>query len=54
MKMKQYTGTVSTNKVGSECRFWFEMPEDATEEEIEHEAFASAMERVEWNYKEDK
>ena len=54
MKMKQYVGNISTNKVGSDCEFEFEMPEDATEEEIEQEAFAAAMERVDWHYKEEE
>lgn len=52
MKMKRYTGTVSTDKIRSDCTFWFEMPEDATQEEIEEEAYSLAMGFVEWNYKE--
>lgn len=50
MKTKIYEGRIKTNKVGSECYFDFEMPEDATEEEIESEAFSAAMEKVEWSF----
>jgi len=48
--MKIIKGWVSTNKVGSQCGFEFEVPDDLTPEEIEEEAKQAMFDRIEWNY----
>jgi hypothetical protein len=48
--MKSFTGCVSTNKVGSECEFEFEVEDDATEEEIEAAAREAMFDHIEWNF----
>lgn len=52
--MRKFIGEISTNKIGSECHFEFEVPDDATDEEIEEEARQAAFEKVEWHYNEQK
>lgn len=51
--MRKFVGTISTNKVGSECKFEFEMDDDATDEEIEEAAREAAFNYIEWDYQED-
>lgn len=48
--MKTYKGSVSTNKVGSNCEFEFEADDDATEDEIEELAREAMFEQIEWNF----
>lgn len=52
--MKQYRGSIKTDKIGSECEFVFEAEDDATPEEIEAEARDAAFERIEWHFEEVK
>ena len=51
--MRQFKGYVSTNKVGSECEFEFEVEDDATEGAIEEAAREAMFDRIEWNYEEE-
>lgn len=50
---RKFTGSVSTNKVGSEDQFEFEVDDDATEEQIEEAGREAMFERIEWFYEED-
>jgi hypothetical protein len=61
MAIKRYRGTVSTNKVGSECHFEFEIDEDSLPDDlgerrevIEKEAQAAMWEsgQVSWDFEE--
>lgn len=52
--MRKFKGSISTNAVGSECEFDFEVEDDATEEEIEEEARETAFNWVNWEYEEIK
>jgi hypothetical protein len=52
--MKQYKGTIRTNKTGSDCEFEFEVEDGASMEEIEIAAQQAAFEMVEWHYVEAK
>lgn len=49
-RMKKFKGQISTNIVGSECQFEFEMPDDATDKEIEETAKELAFDLIEWSY----
>lgn len=51
---RKFTGSVSTNKVGSEDQFEFEVDDDATEEQIEEAGREAMWERIEWFYTEDE
>lgn len=48
--MKRFVGSVSTDKVGSDCGFEFEVEDDATQEEIEAAGLEAMHERIEWFY----
>lgn len=48
--MIRIKGTIRTNMVGSECEFEFEMPDNATDKEIEDAARDAAFEFVDWYY----
>lgn len=48
--MKTIKGYISTNKVGSESKFEFEVEDNATPEEIEELAREAAFERIDWSY----
>lgn len=50
--MRKFRGSISTDVVGSECQFDFEVEDDATEEEIEEVAQMAAFEFIDWYYKE--
>ena len=50
---RKFTGSVSTNKVGSEDQFEFEVADDATEEQIEEAGREAMLERIEWFYTEE-
>lgn len=50
--MRRFKGSVSTSKVGSETDFYFEMPDDATELEIDEAAYEAALNYIYWNYEE--
>lgn len=52
--MKQYRGSIKTDKVGSDCYFEFEAEDDASPEEIEAEARDAAFEKIEWYFEEVK
>lgn len=52
--MKKYKGIISTNVNGSECEFEFEVPDNATEEEVEEEAKDAAFNWINWEYHEVK
>lgn len=48
--MRQFKGSISTNRIGSDCEFEFEVDDGATPDEIEDEARQSAFACVEWHY----
>lgn len=50
--MRFFKGQISTDKVGSECEFEFEVEDGATDEEIELEAKDAAFNYIYWNYEE--
>lgn len=50
--MRKFRGAISTNIVGSERQFDFEVYDDATEEEIEEVAQMAAFELIDWYYEE--
>lgn len=50
--MRYFKGGVSTNLVGSDCSFEFEVEDDATEEEIEEIAREAAFDYIDWWYDE--
>lgn len=52
--MRKFKGIISTNIVGSECEFEFEVEDDATEEDIEMEARDAAFNWISWEYDEIK
>lgn len=52
MMARKFKGTVATDKIGSECDFEFEVDDDATEADIEHEAREAAFDLIQWNYEE--
>lgn len=52
--MRTFKGTISTNRINSEDTFEFEVEDDATDDEIEDEARQAMLERVNWDYEEDK
>lgn len=52
--MKRFEGIITTDVIGSECEFEFEVDDDATEDEIEREAKNAAFNYIEWWYKEVK
>ncbi|MDF2513720.1 MAG: hypothetical protein K0S04_3586 [Herbinix sp.] len=51
--MRKFVGSISTNVVGSECEFEFEVEDNATEEEIEEAGKQAAFEYVDWGYNEE-
>lgn len=52
--MRRFVGQISTSKVGSETEFEFEVPDDATETEIETAAKEAAFDYIDWFYTESK
>jgi hypothetical protein len=52
--MRQFTGVIRTDKIGSECEFEFEVEDDATTEQIDAEAREAAFNFIEWSYAEVK
>ena len=50
--MRNFKGTIATDKVGSACDFEFEAEDNATEDEIETLARDAAFERIEWGFEE--
>ena len=50
--MRKFKVTIETNLVGSECEDFIEVDDNATEKEIEEEAYQCAMNMCEWNYEE--
>lgn len=52
--MRTFTGTIKTDVEGSEVEFDFEVPDDATQEQIEAEAKQAAFDFVQWSYDEVK
>ncbi len=52
--MKKFTGTIRTNKQGSDCHFDFEVADDATEKEIDEIARECAFEFIDYWYEEDQ
>lgn len=50
--MRKFKGGISTNIHGSECKFEFEVEDDATDEEIEETAQQAAFEWIDWYYEE--
>lgn len=50
--MRRFRGNISTNVSGSNCKFEFDVPDDATSEEIEKEAKDEAFNCVDWEYHE--
>lgn len=51
--MRQFTGVIRTDKIGSECEFEFEAEDDATEAQVDAEAREAAFNFIEWHYKEE-
>lgn len=60
MAIRKFIGTVSTNKVGSDCEFMFEVDEaslpkgkQAREDYLDNEALQAMWEsgQVEWSYR---
>jgi hypothetical protein len=49
-KMVKYAGIVKTWVNGSDCAFEFELPADATQDEIEREAREAALDLVNWHF----
>lgn len=52
--MRIFKGKISTDKIGSACEFEFEVPDDATESQVQEAAREAAFEHVEWSFKEVK
>ncbi len=50
--MRHYKGYVKTNRVGSTVEFEFDMPNNATEKEIEEIALECMWDCIEMNYEE--
>ena len=50
--MKRFKGSVSTDKVGSETYFYFEVPDDATELDIEDALYETALNYIYCDYEE--
>lgn len=50
--MRKFKGCISTSVHSSECQFEFEMPDEATEEEIENAAKDAAYDYVDWYFEE--
>ena len=50
--MKKYKGRVSTNRVGSEVTFEFEIEDNATEKQIEEIALECMWDCIEMTYEE--
>lgn len=49
--MKNYEVTICTQVVGSEMTDTFEMPANATAEEVEAEAREIAFDMIDWSFK---
>lgn len=52
--MRTFTGTIKTDVDGSEVEFEFDVPDEATQEQIEEEAKQAAFDWVQWSYDEVK
>lgn len=54
--MRKFTGEIYTSKVGSSCKFSFEIDDDdeISEEELEELAREAAFQYIDWNFSEDK
>lgn len=50
--MRKFVGSIGTNKVGSEVSFEFEVPDDASDEEIEECAREAAFNCIDWYFTE--
>lgn len=50
--MKRYEVAIESSYVGADEEYEFEMPDDATEEEIEKEAYDTLMGNFVWHYEE--
>lgn len=48
--MRQFTGVIRTDKIGSDCEFEFEVEDDATEAQIDAEAREAASALIECHY----
>ena len=51
--MKTYAGVISTDKVGSDVHFSFEVEEDASSAEVEAAAREAAFSHIEMSYEEE-
>lgn len=51
--MKRIKVTVMTNKIGSECSRYIEVEDDATEEEINQDAWECACDMIDFNWDEE-
>jgi hypothetical protein len=52
--MRTFQGTIKTDVQGSEVEFEFEVPDDATQEQIDEEAKQAAFDCVQWHFDEVK
>ena len=52
--MRKFYGEISTNIVGSECEFEFEVEDNATDVEIEECAKETAFNLIDWWYEEQE
>lgn len=52
--MRKFRGYIGTNQVGSDVYFEFEVPDNATDEEIEEVARDEAFNWVDWHFTEVK
>lgn len=52
--MKRIKVTVMTNKIGSECSRYIEVEDDATEEEINQDAWECACDMIDFNWDEEQ
>ncbi len=50
--MKRLKVTIRTEVDGSDCTDYVELPDEATEKEIEEECREAAMNMIEWYYEE--
>ncbi len=51
--MRKFSGHISLSLQGCKIKFTFEMPDDATDEEIEEAAKDAAFNFLDWSYTED-
>lgn len=52
--MKKYRGCIRTDRQGSDCEFEFDMPDDATEDEVYETAKECAFDFIDWWYESDQ